>query len=394
MVRLRVVLLAAYGALPAQRPLNVLVYGNSYCLDHDCTELLGALATETGQPVNVVPRLAGGTGLAYHRTNPAQVAAISTSLPSGQHWDCVVMQGLSTEATARLGNPEAFSADAVGIVGNVRAHSPGARAVLFQTWARARTDPFYPYHFSTPLAMHDEVRANYQRAADAIAATWGAGTAEVARVGDVLALLAFDPVFYHPDRSHPGESMTLVAAMAIYSAIWHRPVSDVAPDFAGQGPVARFFVTHGFKPESWAEMRGYADLVGGRELRRFPGSGDDLLLRSGPGTSLWARAHFEVNGGGSISLALTTPNGVYAAAPAALFADPHGTTQPFWPELFLSRNAVPLARVASLRDGIHLSLTMPSLPGTFLIQGVALAPSRATANPLFTTTDAHLLRVE
>jgi hypothetical protein len=307
------------------------------------------------------------------------------------------MQGLSTEATVRLGDPEAFVAHAVAIVANVRAHSPDARAVLFQTWARARTDPFYPYHFPTPLAMHEEVRTNYARAAAAIDAAFGPGTARVARVGDAVALLGFDPAYYNADRSHPGEAMTVLVGMTIYTALWQDPLGDVHPDFAGTPPVPRFFLAHGFKPSLWEEMRGYADLVADRGLRRWPGSGDELLLRSGGGGSvpLTPDARVEVRHGSRLVVEVASPTWRYAAAPAALFAEPL-PAHPFpgVPELYVSARALPLAATAELGRGLRVTLPPGLLlPGrSLLLQAVALAPSRITGRALWTTTDGQEVR--
>ena len=60
------------------------------------------------------------------------------------------MQGFLSEAT-RLGNPLGFRVNAVGIVDSVRAHSPDALAVLFQTWAYGSGHGAYPRSFADPL---------------------------------------------------------------------------------------------------------------------------------------------------------------------------------------------------------------------------------------------------
>ena len=49
-----------------------------------------------------------------------------------------------------------------------------ARAVLFQTWARAPGHAFYPDTFADPDAMQGEIVANYKAAADLFKARWGA----------------------------------------------------------------------------------------------------------------------------------------------------------------------------------------------------------------------------
>jgi hypothetical protein len=257
----------------AQRPLNLLFYGNSYSLDNGTVPaMVRAIAAQAGHPSpRIVPRLFGGTNLAYHRTDPAQVAAISNSLPAGEHWDFVVIQGLSVEATINQGDPAAFRANALGVVANVRAHSPAARAVLYQTWARGPGHPFYPAAFPNVWAMHTEVRDNYSLAARDIDQTYGPGTARVARAGTGVAMLGFDATYYHPDLSHPLRPMTLLAAMTIYSAIWESAVYTINTDFDGTGPLATYFRAAGYSRAQWSSMRGYADLAGAPTVRRYPG---------------------------------------------------------------------------------------------------------------------------
>ena len=117
---------------------NVLMYGNSFSNYNGGVGVgLRRIAEEAGHPTpNVYERFATGQGLSFHATDPVQVGAITSSLPPGQEWDVVVMQGQSLEATNTLGNPQAFRNDAVTIANNVRSHSPNATSVLHQTWSR------------------------------------------------------------------------------------------------------------------------------------------------------------------------------------------------------------------------------------------------------------------
>jgi hypothetical protein len=202
--RALVTFLCLAGSLPAQRGLNLLFYGNSYSIDNwTVPALVEAIVREAGHDApRVVARLFGGTDLRFHRTDPAQVAAIHTSLPPGESWDFVVMQGLSLEPTHK-GDPLAFRAHALGILHNVRAHSPAARAVLFQTWARGPGHGLYPGGFPNPRAMHTEVAQSYQLARADIDPACGPDTARQARVGDAVALHGFPPRHYTPHRRIP-----------------------------------------------------------------------------------------------------------------------------------------------------------------------------------------------
>jgi len=167
--------------------LNLLFYGNSYSMfNGGVPSLVAAMAKDAGEPEpNDVARLVGGQNLAFHLNDPGQAAAIQGALPPGQEWDFVVLQGFSTEATQALGDPASFRANAVSIVGNVRAHSPSAQAVLYQTWARARGHGYYlgaNPAFPSPYDMHREVEANYSLAVQDINNAFGA-RASSARAG-------------------------------------------------------------------------------------------------------------------------------------------------------------------------------------------------------------------
>lgn len=387
------------GTLPAQRGLNLLFYGNSYTIDNwTVTRIVDAIANDANQPPpTIVPRLFGGTSLVYHRTDPAQVAAISTSLPAGEHWDFVVIQGNSLEATVSQGDPAAFRANALGILQNVRAHSPAARAVLYQTWARGPGHPLYPAAFPNPWAMHTEVRRNYQLAADDINHAFGPDTARLARVGDAVARLGFDPAYYNPDLSHPSKDVTLLAAMAIYTAIYGAPVCGMSPDFSGSGRLALHFTTYGFSPASWPAMRGFADLIAARSLRRFPGSDEDLLLRSGDANALDVCPGLTVLRGGTLRGQLTTPVGRYAPAAAVMFLDQVSQApQPGFPELHIAPGAAVLIGSAmTLGPGLTVTIPVPTtMPMvSLLLQAAALAPSANLTNAYFTTTEGHEVRI-
>lgn len=378
----------------AQRPLNLLFYGNSYSLDNGTVPaMVRAIAAQAGHPApRVVPRLFGGTNLAYHRTDPAQVAAISNSLPAGEQWDYVVIQGLSVEATVNQGDPAAFRANALGIVANVRAHSPAARAVLYQTWARGPGHPFYPAAFPNIWAMHTEVRDNYSAAARDIDQANGPGTARVARAGTGVAMLGFDVTYYHPDLSHPLRPMTLLAAMTIYSAIWESAIYTINTDFDGSGPLATYFRTAGYTSGQWSLMRGYADMVAAVNVRRYAGSSEDLYSDCEV-TARDTAAVVSVQVGNQLTVGLTSPNGRYSNVAAALFLDlrPQGPSTLF-PELWLTYRAVPVA-VGTLGTGLRRTIPITRQSEPMLLQGIALGPSTAWGGRPFTCADGQEIRI-
>jgi hypothetical protein len=321
-------------------------------------------------------------------------------LPVGQRWDFVVMQGQSLEATAASGDPALFRASALQILGNVRNHSPQAKAVLYQTWARAVGHFLYPGTFASPRAMHDEIRANYTLARQDLVAAYGPGAAVDAAVGAGVALLGWQPSFYDPDLFHPLPPMTLLAGMCLFTAIYNVRVCPLSPNFAGSGALVAWLAGIGIGQADWDQMAGLADLCAARSVRPFPGSSDYLTLESGvaPGNvgACGARA---VGIGSPLTLQMKSRNGVFDAAPGLLLINffPVGAPpapSPTWPELRIDVGSMlVLLQSPTLQQPLGLSLPLPfSLPGfAALVQGVAFAPSSAAGNPSFTATEGCVL---
>ncbi|MCA8977921.1 MAG: hypothetical protein KDC98_24560 [Planctomycetes bacterium] len=323
-------------------------------------------------------------------------------MPPGQSWDHVVIQGHELEATDQGGyNAAQFRGYAVAITNNVRSHSPTAGVVMYQTWARAWGHWNYPVPWPVPLAMHDEVRGNYHLAIADIDATFGAGTAVNAAVGDGMALLEWDPTWYEADQSHPGPAMIMLAAMCIYTSIYGRTVGEIDPTFSPPGPLALALASQGLFESDWQHMAGIADRCADPAVRSYPGSGDHLLLESSTGTGPLTAGHDRrMTTGTSVQMRMRSMNGVYDGAPAWLLIDLITTGSPpgpstSLPELQLDLGSMAiLGTAATLASPLSFAVQMPfSLPGySVLVQGVAWQPSAETGNAWLTATDAHEFR--
>lgn len=379
---------------------NLLFYGNSFSFfNGGVAPLVRAIAIEAGFPAPTYQeRLFAGQDLPYHATNPAQVAAISNFLPPGQTWDVVIMQGLSTEATQALGYPTLFVNSAVTILGNVRAHSPAAKGVMYQTWARGQGHSFYPTYFPNPMAMHSQVRTNYRNAVTALEAAFGANAAVNSAVGDCAALLEFDPAYYFVDLQHPNNRLTVLASMCLFTSIYSRRVSDITPMLSPAGPLGALLNNYGITSTEWWRLAGIADRCAAPAVRRYPGSGDQLLLETGSVPGLLSASPRNVLTIGSLAqVRLSSRNGVYSNASALLLAKLFPTGQPpapfvSFPELaFDPASLAVLLTAPNLLTPMTLSVPMPfTLPGvSVLVQGLVWAPSTETGNPWFTTTDGH-----
>jgi len=385
---------------------NLLFYGNSftyYSWGYGVPELVGQIATEAGHPTPFIKQaLVGGSTMTHHATDPGQVAVISTALPAGQTWDHVIMQGRAPEATTSLGfNPTQFRADAVAITGNVRAHSPNAGAVMYQTWAAAWGHYYYnaPPPWYVPLDMHNEVRTNYRLAADDINVAHGAGTGRNAPAGDAIAFLEFDPSWYESDKEHPSPTMILLAAMTIYTTIYDGTICEITPDWSPGSQLQTLLAPKGLGPTDWDFLAGLSDRAAIPANRRFPGSGDQLLLESSiDAAPLLTCPEHSITNGTVVNLRLRSMNNVYDNATGALFVDFFLTGAPPGPSLLYPEIQVDVGRsiispMVSLQNPLSVSFPMPfTLPGiSFLVQGIALQASTETGNAVFTTTDGHEL---
>ncbi|MCA8949252.1 MAG: hypothetical protein KDE27_07105 [Planctomycetes bacterium] len=384
---------------------NLLFYGNSftyYSWGYGVPELVQKIAVAAGHPSpTIVSALVGGVTLQYHATDPGQIAVIGSSLPAGQHWDEVVIQGHVLEATPEGGHdPAVFRANAVAITGNVRSHSPAARAVMFQTWASAWGSPHYPMPWARPIDMHDVIRGNYRLAVADIRAAFGAGAAANSAVGDGVGLLEWDPAWYEADLSHPNPAMILLAAMSIYTSIYGQTVCGIHPVFQPADPLALSLASQGLGEADWNFLAGLADRVADPAVRPFAGSGDHLLLETATGSAaLTACPTQQMTTGTLVQVQLRSMNGVFDNAWGWLLADLFQTGSPpgpwpTYPEIRIDLpSMVLLATSTTLTSPMTFSIQVPvSLPGSsFLVQGFAWRASTETGNPWFTTTDAREL---
>jgi hypothetical protein len=382
--------------------LNLLFYGNSYSQGNSgMPSLAGFIAEEFGHPApEVVAKLAGGQDLFFHLTDPGQAAAITQGLPAGQTWDYVVMQGHSMEAT-QLGDPAAFRANALAILDNVKAHSSEAQAVLFQTWARAPGASVYPSVWAGPLGMHDEIRTNYRLAVGDMNAAYGPETAWLAAAGDSVALRGFDLSLYTADFSHPTAPTTLLTAMTVHQSIWRERICDMDPDFNGTTNLVDRLGNIGLGQADWTALSGIAERVADAELRRHPGSGEDVLLETSVNAAPPnARPQNVVVAGDTFHVQLSTPNALYAEDVAHLVFDAFVTGAPppafpGFPEVHVQSSFFIVTSAAHLASGLAFDIDIPPVASglSILVQGFALGASAETGNPFFSTSDGHELEL-
>ncbi len=215
---------------------RLLFFGNSFSQVDDVPGRVASLAFLAGQqPPLVVADLMGGEDLAYHigEVDANAAANVTSPLLAGTNtWDYVIMQGYSTEAT-HLRDASVFRANALTLFQRVKNHASGKGAgvqpVLFQTWARAPGHSFYPTSFSSPAAMQQEIRSNYQAAAELIQAAEPDTAPRIAPVGDAFERGSFSPArLYASDLYHAGNCGPALAALVLYKTIYDAPVTNIA----------------------------------------------------------------------------------------------------------------------------------------------------------------------
>lgn len=217
---------------PPPEPLRILFIGNSFTLGGPVPTIVDQLANDAGWPdPHVEMRAVGGETLEGHRGREATLAAIDEG-----DWDVVVLQEYSTRPTDALGNPARFKTDATWFHDRIKATSPGARVVLYETWARHPDHSYYPTRFADAAEMQAQLRFHYQDAAT-VAIPQGATQpvvppVEVAPAGDAWErhLSQPDALRLHAsDDYHAARTGQYLSALVLYATIYDRRVEGLTP---------------------------------------------------------------------------------------------------------------------------------------------------------------------
>ena len=291
------------GPARAESPRNLLFYGNSFTLGIGSTEaeafggvpeVVRQLATAAGfPPPRVESAAVSGQSLAWHLANNTGVIADPSDFAEvpGFQWDAVILQEFSTRPT-HIGDPAAFRADALALFGLVRSHSPGAQALLYETWARGPGHSFYfgdpPLFPGGPAQMQQELRANYELARQDLAAAYGVDSTIVASVGDAWEATGWANL-HADDIYHANTRGTYLAGLLLFGTIYGQRTTAGLPklfdgltaaDAAELQAVADQFLPPG-RPFDYdgdgnvdaGDLPGLATCLAGPDLPYPPGSG-------------------------------------------------------------------------------------------------------------------------
>lgn len=226
--------LAPLFAFAAGEPERVLFIGNSYTHVNKLPDVFAEVVKSAGLKAPVIQSSTpGGQTFKQHLTvQPKSLAAIDEG-----KWDVVVLQGHSQEAAmaeADEAHRAAFVDSAAALCQRVRAKSPQARIVFYETWARhadfwnPKAKDFNPLVGKDPTEMQARIRLWYGNVAKA-------NDAVVAPVGDAWErnYRTKQPFRLHAaDNSHPDFNGTYLAALVMYKTIYQP--KDVAVAYRGK----------------------------------------------------------------------------------------------------------------------------------------------------------------
>jgi hypothetical protein len=245
-------------ASASSQALNVVFFGNSFTQCWGGTDgfaydnyngipsMVRDLAAAAGFPrPRTLAVATGGYALSDHLAN----LDAAVERPSGYAWDVVVLQELSDKPTAEYdppGGPAAFAADAATLLGRMRAASPSAVGVLYETWAYGAANDWYRTTGAAtggPPGMQTELHDNYLAAFRSLEASH-AGAQKIAYVGELFRAQGFADWLYTSDPTiadskHPSDDACYLAAMALFATIYGAQtaglpalLSDISPDRA------------------------------------------------------------------------------------------------------------------------------------------------------------------
>lgn len=235
------------GPPPPAPPARILFIGNSFTFGGPVPAVVDALADDAGWPdPEVVYSAFGGESLSGHRNNrPATLERVDEG-----GWDVVVLQELSTRPTDDFGDPERFKADATWFHDRIKASSPAARVILYETWARHPDHAIYPDRFANPAEMQSQLRFHYGDAAHRYMPEHAMAPVEppviVAPAGDAWEahLAEPDALRLHADDDyHAAPTGQYLNGLVIYSTIYDRAVVGLTPWRIAPAEAARLQAT-------------------------------------------------------------------------------------------------------------------------------------------------------
>ncbi|MCA8950849.1 MAG: hypothetical protein KDE27_15200 [Planctomycetes bacterium] len=379
---------------PAQD--NVLVYGNSIVFA-PTVGYFRDLVTQTGAPQPNVVTFIQSDKKTSNYVN--QIGLITSSLPAGQTWRAVVVEGGTVENVPGFGDPTAFQNNMLTLANAFFAHSPNGLFLGHETGADHPNSSNYPTVAPDPATWLAWSHDGYATAAAAITAAHPTNPpARIAEQGTCYAATAGYPaLLYSSDFHHPSTSGKVLIAMLWYVAIYGGRIEDIAVDFGSSTPLVNRLLGDGIGEAEWLELVGFADRSQPAAARPYPGSDGDFQLRACvDSTIVNLVTHQTATSGSTLRIQPFSPLGATQNEPAAVYADlaitgqmPSGGTPP---ELWLDAGQMRLLLQVTDLSGSPVDVAIPSgLTGyTMWIQAISRGPVGGST----TYSDAQLVTIQ
>lgn len=380
---------------------NILIYGNSI-IQGVTTPFLSDIIEQTGATApNLVTAI-----FAVNGNTTAYVASdglISSSLPAGDTWKAMVIEGGTYETTMQLGfDPAVFQANMLDLAGTFYGHSPQGLFVGHETGADHPNDPVYPGTFPNAAYWLNLSQTAYATArANIIAAHPSSPPAKTAHQGTVFAATAGYPFFlFDNDLHHHTDSGKLLTAMLYYQVIYGAKIRDLNVDFTQSTPLVTRLNNNGINEALWTRLVGLADRSLPPAERLYPGSEDDFQLRfrvnSGAPHTLDV---VEATAGDTLRVLAFSPLDTANSFAAAIYLENLPTAQlpatvgaQGW-HLRRSQQVV-FASMIDLNGGPIDTVIPGGLAGSsYLLQSISRMHS-PTANFLYAVSDAKVVHIQ
>lgn len=388
-------LLAAAAGLQAQvcNQPKILWMGNS--LGYGIASFIEDLAEHQGLPTTAISdQLQGGQWLRNLAPDTTLLNSYINSGAPGESWDYAIIQGYSTEPTVTRGDPQRFANNALTIAQAVRAHSPHAVILLYQTYAYGPGHSYYPTWYPSPADMQADVRAGYELAYNTIEAALGPGSVRIMPVGDAYEAAGFDPSLYQQDQIHGDWTGRILSSLAMYRTMYRAEIGSIPVQISNlSSDFERRVDSFGVDQSMYVGYRNIADSVG----YPYYGSAFDVIAAARVNGSHWtSRAVQEVAPGDTFEMWFQSPQGTYASSFGVLLLAPFDTGIPL-PSIGIAELHLPPGPATTVQalapltaGGAYWNLTIPSWFQTgvsFMVQYANFDPAPCSGNS-FTTGDA------
>ena len=371
----------------AQAQDNILIYGNSIIQGRTPLYFSDLVVQGTGVAPNLVTRISGGQDTSDYLLDQG---AITGSLPAGQAWDAMIVQGGTIETTTYMGyDPAVFHSNMLGLAGALFAHSPQGLFLGHETGADHPNSGRYPSWFPDAATWLGYSQVAYEDARVAIRAAHPTNpTPATIRQGTAFASTAGYPLnLFTNDLHHHNKRGQILDALLYYQAIYGGRLCNLDVDFTQPTPLVNRLIADSITPAGWERLVGFADRSLPPSRRQFSGTDNDFQLRvslNSPLVNLCTNSL--ALGGDSLDVQCVSPLGSttnYTGIIYSQFLPTPTLPAANFPGFHLDRLQVGV--LASFPDltGAPLMFTVPSGMGgeTLWLQALSLAPSGSSTYP-------------